>query len=87
MKPTGPMHSPWQRDSNENTNGLLRQCFPTGTSVAKYGQVDLDLVAVSLNDRFRKTRGCATPAERFRDLLAKVASLKQPLSGGVRFQT
>jgi IS30 family transposase len=48
-------HSPWQRGSNENTNGLLRQYFPSGKTVAHYSQEDLDMVAAQLNDRPRET--------------------------------
>jgi transposase, IS30 family len=61
--------SPWQRGSNENTNGLLRQYFPKGKSLAGVSQEQLDAVAAELNGRPRKTLGFMTPAEKLAELI------------------
>jgi IS30 family transposase len=68
-------HSPWQRPTNENTNGLLRQYFPKGTDLSRWSAQDLEAVALAINNRPRKVLGWKTPAEVLEE---QIRSLQQP---------
>ena len=67
-------HAPWQRGSNENTNGLLRQYLPKGADLSEFDQAHLDGIAAALNSRPRKRHAYASPDEVFDALLDKVAN-------------
>ncbi len=74
-------HSPWQRGTNENTNGLLRQYFPRGTDLSAHGATELTAVALALNTRPRKVLGWRTPAEAIEKVLRPARTITVATTG------
>jgi IS30 family transposase len=69
------LHSPWQRGSNENTNGLLCQYMPKGSDLSIYSQYELDAIALSLNTRHRQTLGWKSPMAVYIEHIAQLQLL------------